>query len=71
MYSLLFYSTQGTGLQGQAVFREKITFRPYSTASQTHKKMLMSIADRENKSVRVRMVQSTGIDPEAKRHRTD
>jgi len=30
---------QGTGLQGQAVFRTKLSFRPHSTESFTHQKM--------------------------------
>lgn len=50
------------------MFKEKMTFRPYSTASQTHRKMLLSIADRASKSQKVRMLPAVGIDPEAKRH---
>lgn len=63
----MFWLIKGTGLQGQAVFKEKITFRPYSTASQTHRKMTLSIADRVSKSQKVRILPSAGIDPEAKR----
>uniref|UniRef100_A0A8C3NL08 RNA polymerase-associated protein LEO1 n=1 Tax=Geospiza parvula TaxID=87175 RepID=A0A8C3NL08_GEOPR len=37
---------QGTGLQGQAVFKTKLTFRPHSTDSATHRKMTLSLADR-------------------------
>ncbi|XP_031568240.1 RNA polymerase-associated protein LEO1-like [Actinia tenebrosa] len=59
---------QGTGLQGQAVFKEKITFRPHSTASQTHRKMTLSIADRVSKSQKIRILPAAGIDPESKRH---
>ena len=44
------YSLQGTGLQGQAVFRTKLSFRPHSTDSQTHKKMTLSMADRSSKT---------------------
>ena len=40
----------GTGLQGQAVFQSKLTFRPHSTDSQTHRKMTLSIADRFSKA---------------------
>lgn len=58
---------QGTGLQGQAVFKEKMTFRPHSTASQTHRKMTLSIADRVSKSQKIRILPAAGIDPEAKR----
>uniref|UniRef100_T1JUY5 RNA polymerase-associated protein LEO1 n=1 Tax=Tetranychus urticae TaxID=32264 RepID=T1JUY5_TETUR len=32
---------QGTGLQGQAVFKTKLTFRPHSTDSFTHRKMTL------------------------------
>lgn len=42
---------QGTGLQGQAVFRTKLTFRPSSTNSLTHRKMMGRLAHRINHSV--------------------
>ena len=44
------FSLLGTGLQGQAVFKNKLTFRPHSTDSQTHRKMTLSIADRFSKA---------------------
>lgn len=37
---------QGNGLEGLTVFRTKLTFRPHSTDSQTHKKVTLSMADR-------------------------
>ncbi|EDO44827.1 predicted protein [Nematostella vectensis] len=58
---------QGTGLQGQAVFKEKLTFRPHSTASQTHRKMTLSIADRALKAQKIKMLPAAGQDPEAQR----
>ncbi|XP_015772244.1 PREDICTED: RNA polymerase-associated protein LEO1-like [Acropora digitifera] len=58
---------QGTGLQAQAVFKEKLTFRPHSTASQTHRKMTLSIADRASKTQKIKMLPAAGMDPEAQR----
>jgi len=59
---------QGTGLQGQAVFRTKLTYRPHSTESFTHKKMTMSLADRSQKKHGVKILTQVGYDPDA--HRT-
>ena len=47
---------QGTGLQGQAVFKTKLSFRPHSTDSQTHKKMTLSMADRSSKSNQIKVI---------------
>jgi len=58
---------QGTGLQGQAVFRTKLSFRPHSTDSQTHKKMTLSMADRSTKSNQIKVISQVGVDPEAGR----
>lgn len=59
---------QGTGLQGQAVFRTKLTFRPYSTDSFTHKKMTMSLADRSQKTSGIKILTQVGHDPDANRY---
>jgi len=37
-------------LQGQAVFKTKLTFRPHSTKSATHKKMTNRLAMRHNQN---------------------
>lgn len=58
---------QGTGLQGQAVFRTKLTFRPHSTESFTHRKMTMSLADRSQKTSGIKVLSLVGKDPEAHR----
>jgi len=58
---------QGTGLQGQAVFKTKLSFRPHSTDSQTHKKMTLSMADRSSKSNQIKVISQVGVDPEANR----
>merc|ERR1719330_152644 len=58
---------QGTGLQGQAVFRTKLSFRPHSTDSQTHKKMTLSMADRSSKTSGIKVISQVGVDPEAGR----
>lgn len=62
------YIRQGTGLQGQAVFRTKLTFRPHSTESFTHKKMTMSLADRSQKTSGIKILTQVGHDPDADRY---
>lgn len=59
---------QGTGLQGQAVFRTKLSFRPHSTESFTHKKMTMSLADRSQKTSGIKILTQVGFDPDADRY---
>ena len=49
---------QGTGLQGQAVFRTKMSFRPHSTDSFTHQKMTRSMADRSTKKSGIKIIYS-------------
>jgi len=59
---------QGTGLQGQAVFRTKLTFRPSSTNSLTHRKMMGRLAHRINHSVtKVKVIPIAGSDPNQER----
>nr|SVE74394.1 EOG090X0BPX [Daphnia barbata] len=58
---------QGTGLQGQAVFRTKLTFRPHSTDSFTHRKMTKSLAERSTKTSAIKIIGAVGADPEANR----
>ena len=58
---------QGTGLQGQAVFRTKLSFRPHSTESFTHKKMTLSLADRSQKTTGIKVLSQVGVDPEHNR----
>uniref|UniRef100_A0A915K3W9 RNA polymerase-associated protein LEO1 n=1 Tax=Romanomermis culicivorax TaxID=13658 RepID=A0A915K3W9_ROMCU len=58
---------QGTGLQGRAIFRTKLTFRPHSTESFTHRKITMSMADRTNKTQKVKVLPAVGKDPEAQK----
>ncbi|KAK3586624.1 hypothetical protein CHS0354_029505 [Potamilus streckersoni] len=60
---------QGTGLQGQSVFKTKLTFRPHSTESFTHRKMTLSLADRSTKTQKVKVLPISGRDPDA--HRTE
>ncbi len=57
---------QGTGLQGQAVFRTKLTFRPHSTDSFTHRKMTLSLADRSQKTSAIKILGTVGADPEVR-----
>lgn len=58
---------QGTGLQGQAIFDKKLTFRPHSTESLTHRKMTLSLAERSHKIQKIRVLPTVGKDPEAHR----
>lgn len=55
---------QGTGLQGQAVFRTKLSFRPHSTESFTHRKMTLSLADRSTKTSGIKIMSQVGVDPD-------
>lgn len=58
---------QGTGLQGQAVFRTKLTFRPHSTDSFTHRKMTLSLADRSQKTQGIKVLSTVGSNPDQRR----
>lgn len=54
------------GLQGQAIFNSKLSIRPNSTESFTHRKLTLSIADRSQKTQKIRMLNNPGQDPEAR-----
>lgn len=58
---------QGTGLQGQNIFKTKLSFRPHSTESFTHRKMTLSLADRSTKKQKVKILPISGHDPESQR----
>jgi RNA polymerase-associated protein LEO1 len=58
---------QGNGLQGQAVFREKLTFRPHSTETLTHRKVTMSMADKSSRTQKVKVINDIGANPEAQK----
>ncbi|XP_071653200.1 another transcription unit protein-like [Temnothorax longispinosus] len=62
------YIRQGTGLQGQAVFRTKLTFRPYSTESFTHRKMTMSLADRSQEISDIKVLSQVEMNPDQNRY---
>jgi RNA polymerase-associated protein LEO1 len=62
------YIRQGTGLQGQAVFRTKLTFRPHSTESFTHRKMTMSLADRSQKTSGIKVLSHVGMNPDQNKY---
>lgn len=59
---------QGTGLQGQAVFRTKLSFRPHSTDSFTHRKMTKTLADRSQKTSGIKILTQVGYDPDVDRY---
>lgn len=61
---------QGTGLQGQAVFQTKLTFRPSSTNSLTHKKIMGRLAQRINNPMqKVKVIPVSGNCPHKERER--
>lgn len=62
------YIRQGLrqGLQGQAIFTSKLSIRPNSTESFTHRKLTLSLADRSQKTQKIRMLNNPGQDPEAR-----
>lgn len=54
------------GLLGQAIFNTKLSIRPNSTESFTHRKLTLSLADRSQKTQKIRMLNNPGQDPEAR-----
>ncbi|XP_032199633.1 RNA polymerase-associated protein LEO1-like isoform X3 [Mustela erminea] len=58
---------EDTGLQGQAVFKSKLTFRPHSTDCATHRKMTLPLEKRCSKTQRIRLLPMAGRDPECQR----
>ncbi|CAL8103431.1 unnamed protein product [Calicophoron daubneyi] len=66
-YNYLFIR-EGSGLQGQSSLRTKLTFRPHSTDSFTHRKITLSLADKTNKSQKVKILPVAGADPESNRN---
>jgi len=60
---------QGTGLQGQAIFRTKLSFRPHSTESKTHQKMTRQMADRSHKATGIKVISQVGRNPETNRYK--
>merc|ERR1711976_1048472 len=59
---------QGTGLKGQAVFKQKLTFRPTRIHSLTHKKVMTRLQQRSTQNVnKVRLINTIEEDPEIAR----
>ncbi|EPQ06306.1 RNA polymerase-associated protein LEO1 [Myotis brandtii] len=58
---------EDTGLQGQAIFKSKLTFRPHSMDYATHKKMTLPLADRCSRTQKIRILPIAGCDPECQR----
>lgn len=54
------------GLQCQALFNTKLSIRPNSTESFTHRKLTLSLADRSQKTQKIRLLNNPGHDPEAR-----
>lgn len=57
---------QAAGLQSQALLKTKLSIRPNSTESSTHRKLTLSLADRSQKTQKIRMLNNPGQDPEAR-----
>jgi RNA polymerase-associated protein LEO1 len=58
---------QGNVLQGKTVFKTKLTFRPHSIDSNTHRKMTMSLVDRGTKLKKVKMISEISKNPDGNR----
>ncbi|XP_019656519.2 RNA polymerase-associated protein LEO1-like isoform X2 [Ailuropoda melanoleuca] len=58
---------EDTGLQGQAIFKSRLTFRPHSTDCATHRKMTLPLDKRCAKTQRIRILPMVGRDPECQR----
>lgn len=58
---------QGNVLQGQAVFRTKLAFRPHSIDSMTHRKMTMSLVDHGSRTKKVKIITEINKNPEYNR----
>ncbi|XP_025849272.1 RNA polymerase-associated protein LEO1-like [Vulpes vulpes] len=58
---------EDTGLQGRAVFKSKLTFRPHSTDCATQRKMTLPLGNRCSKTQRIRILPIAGCDPECQR----
>lgn len=54
------------GLLGQGIFHSKLSIRPNSTESFTHRKLTLSLADKSQKTQKIRMLNNPGQDPEAR-----
>jgi RNA polymerase-associated protein LEO1 len=65
-YNQLFLRMRA-GLHGNAVFKKRFAFRPLTTDSMTHRKMTMQMAEKTNKSQKVKMLSEVGLDPESSR----
>ncbi|KAI3410088.1 Paf1 complex component [Globodera pallida] len=61
------YTRQGAALQAQAIFGEKLIFRPHSTETMTHRKMTLNMAEKTSKTQKVKVLAQVGDNPEAER----
>ncbi|CAI5447721.1 unnamed protein product [Caenorhabditis angaria] len=62
------YAKQPGGMVAQSILTNRLTFRPHSTDSQTHRKVTLNMADRGRKSGQVKVMDlDVGINPEIAR----
>uniref|UniRef100_A0A8R1EAQ4 Uncharacterized protein n=2 Tax=Caenorhabditis japonica TaxID=281687 RepID=A0A8R1EAQ4_CAEJA len=61
------YVQQPGLMSAQSVMTHRMTFRPHSTDSQTHRKVTLNMADRSRKSGQVKVMDDVGQNPEITR----
>ncbi|RDD47511.1 RNA polymerase-associated protein LEO1 [Trichoplax sp. H2] len=62
------FTRELNGLQGKVVLKSRISIRPHSTESQTHRKMTLSIADKCSKAQKICILPAIEKNPEYRRH---
>jgi RNA polymerase-associated protein LEO1 len=59
---------QGSVLHGQTVFKTKLSFRPHSIDSNTHRKMTMSLVDHSSRTKKVKILEVNAKNPDGNRN---
>ncbi|KAF1745010.1 hypothetical protein MXB_516 [Myxobolus squamalis] len=67
MTNQLFVKT-GSGLVCQGVIDHKLSFRPHSTSSDTHKRVTISVADRLSRIQKICVLPTSYVDPEKQKN---
>ncbi|XP_029807924.1 RNA polymerase-associated protein LEO1-like [Suricata suricatta] len=58
---------EDTGLRGQAVFKDKLTFRPHSRDRDTYRKTTLPLANRCSRTQKIRILPMASCDPVCQR----
>jgi RNA polymerase-associated protein LEO1 len=61
------FMKQGNMLHAQSLFKTKLTFRPHSIDSLTHRKMTMSLVESSGRTKKVKILKELERNPENKR----